>query len=527
MTRADFSARRSAAMRSAARSYGRQLVIDRRASIPAMLLPGIGNICTQYLPPLVVYQVLAAFDRAGSRRITLASLAGYVVLFAAVWLLGEIAWRVGIHFLNRVAQRGVERLYLGGVDALLGKDLAFFHDNFGGALTKKVVSYAKSFEQFMDTLTFAVVANLLPLFFVIAVLWQFSVFLPLALVSGLTLTLVLVLPLVRRRQALVDAREEASTVVAGHIADSITNMEAVRAFAREPFEAEVHFNNVRHYAHLMLRSWDYQNRVVDVVTTPMYVLTNFVGIMIAILVGRGGLHSVQAVFLTFTYFAGSTRVVWDFNQIYRNIESTLAEAARFTELLLDPPEVVDVADPVPFTPADASVTFVGVRFGYPNAAGLLFDGLDLRIEAGEKVGLVGRSGGGKTTFSRLVLRMMDIDGGQILIGGQDIATVAQSAVRDMVAYVPQEPVMFHRSLRDNIAFGRLDASDDDIEAAARAAHAAEFIGALPDGYATMVGERGIKLSGGPASAHRHRPSHRARRSDSAARRGNQLARLRE
>jgi ATP-binding cassette, subfamily B, bacterial len=496
MTRADFPARRAAATRAAAAAYGRQLRIDKRMAIPALLLPGIGNICTQYLPPLVVARVLYAFGRANGQRITVGSLAPYIVLFALVWLAGELVWRVGIHFLNRAAHRGVERLYLTGMDSLLQRDLAFFHDNFGGALTKKLVSYSKSFEQFLDTCTFAVAANTLPLFFAVIVLWRFSVFLPLVLIGGLSLTLLFVMPLIRRRQKLVDAREEASTEVAGHIADSITNMEAVRAFAREPFEAEVHLRKVRHYSGLMLRSWDYQNRVVDLVTTPMYVLTNLIGVVIAIAVGQGGLLSLQAVFVTFSYFAISTRVVWDFNQIYRNLESTIAEAAQFTDLLLDDPTVVDVEDAPAFTPVDASVRFEHVRFRYPNTSEPLFENFNLHIAAGEKVGLVGRSGGGKTTISRLVLRLMDIEGGHIRIGGQDIASVWQADVRDVIAYVPQDPVMFHRSLRDNIAFGRLDATDAEVEAAARAAHAAEFIEDLPDGYATMVGERGIKLSGG-------------------------------
>ena len=117
-------------------------------------------------------------------------------------------------------------------------------------------------------------------------------------------------------------------------------------------------------------------------------------------------------------------------------------------------------------------------------------------EPGEKVGLVGHSGGGKSTLTRLLLRQADIDAGTIAVGGQDIARVRQADLRSQIAYVPQDPLMFHRSLRDNIAFGRLDASDDEVRAAAAAANATEFVESLPQGFDTLVGERGVKLSGG-------------------------------
>ena len=488
--------RRSRAMRLAVGAYFGQLKIDWRVSILAMLLPGLGSILTVYLPPLVVSKVITRLAGEGTADLSVDDFLPAVAMFAAAWLAGEVLWRFGIHFLNRTDSRGVERLYLTGMDELLAKDLAFFHDNFAGSLTKKVIGYAKSYEAFVDTFTFNIVSNVLPLGFVLFWLWRYSPLLPAAIVFWLIATFVCVIPLIRRRKKLVDAREEASNEAAGHVADSISNMEAVRAFAREPHEAQIHKKNVNRWARRALRSWDYQNRRVDLVTTPMYVLSNVSGLVIAILVGRGGLLSVEAIFVTFTFYANCTRVMWDFNHIYRNLESSLAETAQFTELLLDPPTVLDPVEPEPFRPHGASVRFERVDFRHGDAAERLFDGLDLIVGDGEKVGLIGRSGGGKTTITKLLLRLMDIEGGRILIGGQDIAKVRQADLREMIAYVPQDPVMFHRSLRDNIAFGRLDATDDEVRLAAEAAHAAEFIEELPDGYETLVGERGIKLSGG-------------------------------
>ncbi len=489
-------ARRSAAMRLAVRSYFGQLRIDWRVSVPALLLPGLGTVLTVYLPPLLISRILVAFAGRDGRALEIADFVPYVVLFGAAWLAGEVLWRIGIHFLNRTDSRGVERLYRTGMDSLLAKDLAFFHDNFAGSLTKKVIGQAKSYEQFVDTFAFSVVANLLPLVFVFGWLWQYSPLLPLTMIGWLVATGICVVPLIRRRRKLVDLREDASNLAAGHVADSLANMEAVRAFAREPFEAEIHAKNVRRWAGRALRSWDYQNRRVDLVTTPMYVLSNVSGLMLAVAVGRGGSLSIEAIFVTFTFYANVTRVMWDFNHIYRNLETSFAEAAQFTELLLDDPEVVDVDSPLPFRPNGAGITFDRVDFRFTPETPRLFDSLDLQVGDGEKVGLIGRSGGGKTTITKLLLRLMDIEDGRILVGGQDISMISQRALREMVAYVPQDPAMFHRSLRDNIAFGRLDATEDDVRAAAAAAHAAEFIEQLPDGYDTLVGERGIKLSGG-------------------------------
>jgi ATP-binding cassette subfamily B protein len=347
-----------------------------------------------------------------------------------------------------------------------------------------------------DVLAFQVVAKILPIAFVTVVLWQYSPLLIVTLLGMLALTVVLVAPRIRRRRSLVDQREVASNVLAGHVADSIANAEAVRAFAREPDEADIHAGNVKDFGAKTLRSWDYQNLYVNTITAPMYVLTNTLGLTVALWTSAGTGASLETVFVTFSFFATATRVMWEFNRIYRNLESALTDAAQFAELLLDRPRVVDVPTPVPFRPAHHGVELQRVHFRYSAAQPWLFEDFSLVMPPGTRVGLVGRSGGGKTTLTRLLLRFADVEGGAILIGGQRIDEVPQAALRDVMAYVPQDPAMFHRTVADNIRFGRPAASDEDVRRAARLAHAAEFIEALPAGYGTLVGERGIKLSGG-------------------------------
>ncbi|MFB4308285.1 ABC transporter ATP-binding protein [Actinomadura sp. GTD37] len=462
-----------------------------RISVPAMTLPALGNTCLFYLTPLVVAALVGQL--AGGGESDLAALAPYVLGFAGLMLAGEALWRVGLHFLNRTDGRGIEWLAITGMDELLAKDTAFFHENFAGSLTKRILSFSGGFESFADTLTFSVVANVIPLSFASVILWRYHPLLVVVLVGLIVLTGLLVAPFIRRRQALVDAREAAKVRVSGHVADVLTNMETVRAFAAEEREAAEFRGRVVEQHRLSLRSWDYGNLRVDTIVAPMSVLTSALGLLVAVAL-RGGL-GVEAVVVTFSYYTNATRIMFEFNQIYRRIESTLTESAQFTELLLMPPSVVDPPDPQPLRPADAAVRFERVRFAH-GAGPPLFEGLDLDIPSGAKIGLVGRSGGGKTTLTRLLLRLMDVDGGRILVGGQDIARLRQSDLRDLIAYVPQEPAMFHRSVHDNIAFARPGATETEILQAARAAHVTEFAGSLPDGFDTLVGERGVKLSGG-------------------------------
>ncbi|MFF4048648.1 ABC transporter ATP-binding protein [Streptomyces chartreusis] len=476
----------------ALRHYGRELTRLKWLAMPTMTLSAVGNIGINYVAPLIVAKLVG--EIAGDGDITVATTLPYVAGFVGVLLFSEALWRVALHCLNRLDALGIEHLYVVGMDELFAKDAAFFHDNFAGSLTKRVLSFASRFESFVDTLTFQIVGMFVPLAFGAVVLWRYEPLLVVGLLAMITVTAVCVVPLIRRRQALVDQREEAIARVSGHVADSLMNMDTVRAFAAEGREAAEHRSRVAASRRLTLRSWDYGNLRIDTFVAPMSVLTNALGLLLAVTLG-GGAHGVEAIVVAFTYYSNATRIMFEFNQIYRRLESSMTEAAQFTELLLTPPTVLDPPSPEPLLTDSSDVRFEKVTFAHTTGRPL-FDGLDLAVPAGAKFGLVGRSGGGKTTLTRLLLRMTDIDAGRILIGGQDISRLRQTDLRGQIAYVPQDPAMFHRTLRDNIAFGRPDADDAEIRRAAEAAHVTEFADALPLGFDTMVGERGIKLSGG-------------------------------
>jgi ATP-binding cassette subfamily B protein len=208
-----------------------------------------------------------------------------------------------------------------------------------------------------------------------------------------------------------------------------------------------------------------------------------------------GKITVGDVVMVQGYLAQMFRQLWDLGKNIRQVYEHCANANEMTEKLIEPHEVVDAPGVSVLKVPVGQVEFRNVNFHYHHETPMLED-FSLTIPAGKRVALIGPSGGGKTTLVRILLRLVDIQSGAILVDGQNIASVTQNSLREQVTMVPQEPILFHRSLRDNIAYGKSDATEDEIVTAAKAAHCHEFISELPDGYDTLVGERGVKLSGG-------------------------------
>jgi ATP-binding cassette subfamily B protein len=191
-----------------------------------------------------------------------------------------------------------------------------------------------------------------------------------------------------------------------------------------------------------------------------------------------------------------SRHLWEFQGILRQYNKALGDASDMVAILQIQPEIKDPVKPERPRMHSGKIDFKDVTFTHGESDDPLFHDLNLSIRPGEKIGLVGRSGSGKTTLTRLLLRFSDLDSGAIEIDGQNITRVTQDDLRHAISYVPQEPLLFHRTLEENIAYGKPEASAEEIRQAARRAHADEFITKLPLGYETLVGERGVKLSGG-------------------------------
>ena len=488
----------SKAVRQVLRDYWKQYKSYPLYSGVGFFLPAIGDIFVFFVPPLIVAHIINTFIAQG--QISLDSVGKYIVLFGGLWLLGEVFWRIGMHFVIKLEAKGLSNLNRIGFRRLLARDYDFYANNFVGSLTKKGIAFGRGFEIFSDILVFNIIPKIFTLLFAVVVLWHYSPWIPLILVFWIVLAVAVAIPIIRRRSRLVALRHDAGSKLAGRLSDAITNMMAIKSFSGERQESATYGKYVDDAAAKYKKAADYQNRRFDVTIAPIYVVTNIIGLIVAIFfVERLGLQA-GVIVVVFAYYSQITRFFWDISRVYRNIESSVSEAAEFNQLFVDPPAVEDVRNARPLEIAGANIKFSNVNFRYnvvdqDEEHAFLYD-FNLDIKSGERVGLVGPSGAGKTTITKILLRFINLQSGSITIDGQDISKVTQSSLRKAIAYVPQEPLLFHRSLFENIAYANKKATKKDVIKAAKIAHADEFITQFPQGYATLVGERGVKLSGG-------------------------------
>jgi ABC-type multidrug transport system, ATPase and permease components len=282
-----------------------------------------------------------------------------------------------------------------------------------------------------------------------------------------------------------------------HLADTITNVQTVKTFGAEDRELREHQKLGQIFADIRVEDWSLISRRGN---NRMLILVIFQAlfVLITIWLVRHDPALLGVGIFAFTFTITLSNRLFTVNQLIRIIEESLLQASPMTAVISDQPEITDKPGASELRIQGGQVELQNVSFRYHDADrnNYVFTNLNLTIKPGERVGLVGPSGGGKSTLTRLLLRFDDVTDGAILIDGQNIADVTQTSLRQHIAYVPQEPLLFHRSIKENIAYGKPGASLAEIKEAAQLAHADEFINKLKDGYDTIVGERGVKLSGG-------------------------------
>lgn len=477
-------------LRETARAYNKIIMRSWRQTLPITVSVVLGVILIFYVPPLVIAQIIAS-----EQTINLSNGGIYLLIFGGAWLVGELLFRLAFFVIAKFESRALETLYQHALRELVYKDLSFFNDRFAGSITKNILAYARRFEGYYDTLTFGVISQVGPMLFGLAVLSILSPILSITLVVMTATVFFLVRPLIKRRSLLVKKREDKHAEMSGHVSDVIGNISAVKAFGSEKRELAVHETHAKEYAKRAYASWQYHNMRIDMLISPFYVGANVVALAIIMHVGIDA-STKAGLFLSFNYFMNISRFMWEFNGIYRRLEDSLSDASLFVEYRHVPPTILNATNATALEITKGDVTIDAVSFAHQDNKKKLFDNFSLNVPAGQRVGLVGHSGAGKSTLVSLLMRFADVNRGSISIDGQNIRDVTQESLHQSVAYVPQEPLLFHRSLRENIAYGKPGATDDEIINAAKQANAFEFISQLPEGLDTLVGERGVKLSGG-------------------------------
>ena len=451
-------------------------------------------VVTIFIGPLIIAQLLNIIQHNqlhdAKNLWTLIALYSVSGLWSSV-----IGWRL-VLYLAWTFETAMQRDLYARCFSKLTDQTLFFHSNkFGGSLVSQTNKLVGAVESFWDTIIWSVLPLVVSLVGSIIVLstllWQYALFL---LIFSIVFSIVVYYgskPMAK----LTKKEAKASNKLNGQLADVISNVLAVKSSGAESTEQKFFTKTVN--------SW--RNSSLDVMRGFLKVSTIYSSINMVIKIGaiafavyaaQNNLVSVASVYLIITYTGSVAHELWNMNGIMRNYNRIIGNANDMVEILQTPTTLIDKSDSK-LKVTNGEISMDKIIFTHDEGQGdTLFHDFSLEIKPGEKIGLVGASGSGKTTLTKLLLRFADIDSGKITIDGQDISEVTQASLRAKIAYVPQEPLLFHRSVRENIAYGRPDATDAEIEEAAKKAGAYDFIVGLKDGFDTMVGERGIKLSGG-------------------------------
>ena len=379
---------------------------------------------------------------------------------------------------------------------ILAKDNAFFSSQKIGALTGKFIDFINAHEGLQDLVVIRTLIFSLNMVVGITLIFMHSWVLGwivLGLIIGLLIGIRVSL---RLRQPLRQARKDMVGTINGAIADTISNNLTVKTFAQETFELQQITRLTDIYQRLFQRDFRWTSSEASLRLLVMSSVQIIAIAIIATMLTQGQIELGIAIFII-AYLQRIAAQLFTLGELVNGYDKLFLQAAPMTEILLTKPTIIDAPDASTLRVTKGDIELRRVSYAYSDAPETdVITDLSLHIPAGQRVGVVGTSGAGKTTLTKLLLRFDDIKEGELLIDEQNIQYVTQASLRQALAYVPQEPLLFHRTLRENIAYSKPEATDTEVRQAAKAANALEFIERLPHGLDTVVGERGIKLSGG-------------------------------
>ncbi|MES2014544.1 MAG: ABC transporter ATP-binding protein [Patescibacteria group bacterium] len=475
------------------RYMGKGLRPNKWIAIGTLIL-FLGASITDVFTPLFYKRFFDTLSSGSDRSLAVSILLSTIVIILVLHAMRWAARNIGLFGLQKLEPDTMARLRQSSFEYLAGHSYSFFANNFTGSLIQRVNRFARSFERLADSIVF----NLIPLAVTTigAIVVTFTIAPILALVIFVWIvvffTLNYVFALWRVKYNIALAAADSKTT--GVLADLLTNQNAITLFTTLRNESKFFADATLEQAQITRKTWNI-NSSFDATQAALIFIAEFFIFYFGIGFWQAGALTVGTFVLVQVYVIQLAGQLWDFGRIIRTVYEVFADSKEMVEMLMLPHEIKDVPGAKALTVSDGTITLEDVTFNFQETHAVL-RGINLTIPGGQKVALVGSSGAGKTTVIRLLLRFYELTGGHILIDGQDIHTVSQESLRQAIALVPQDPILFHRTLLENIRYGRLDATDAEVHEAARLANCDGFIASLPLGYNTYVGERGVKLSGG-------------------------------
>jgi ATP-binding cassette, subfamily B, bacterial len=453
---------------------------------PAMLIYNV-------LIPIVVAYALQAIVTKQFEAVT-----GYALAVMLLTLAYCVLWAIGGVAICKNGEIGVEHVQKAVFTNYLGKDYEFYSNTYLGALGAQATRVRDAYNEYNQLTLIAIPKQIIVVGASIAIIAYYSPLLALVTLAAVAGVLSFTVFTSKWRLKFRRRLSEASSELSGVIGDALGHGSTVKSFAAEPYEEKRLGTALKSYTRTQYISW-MSSIPADVGRMILAAIATGATLLLTARLYQQGSITIAIVILVQLYVIKLVTSTLDIAEIIKTYEATMGGVYQAIKTMLVQPSITDRI-PARKLPAanKLDITFGDVTYKYDEARNgrQAVANFSLTIRPGEKIGLVGYSGSGKTTLTKLLMRFMDIQGGRILLGGVDIRDAAQHDLRGRIAFVPQESLLFHRSIGENISYGRPAANRNAMLQAAKAAYVDEFVADLPKGYDTLVGERGVKLSGG-------------------------------
>ncbi|OGH90757.1 MAG: hypothetical protein A2479_00655, partial [Candidatus Magasanikbacteria bacterium RIFOXYC2_FULL_39_8] len=442
------------------------------------------------IEPLFYKKFFDVLVAGGSREVLVSLLGTILTLYLIEWALWRIAGFINSYFQTRV----MGDLSITCFNYLHKHSFSFFNNNFVGSLVKRVNRFYHAFEGVADACTWDLLPIIVDVILVIIVLSTRSPFLGVGLGIWVTIFCLVNYAFSRYKLKYDVERSEMDSKVTGILADTITNHSNVKLFVGYDREKKYFERMTRILNKMRKFTWDISS-VFEAFQMLLMICLEIGIFYFAISLWEKGVLTVGDFVLIQAYLLRVFMKLWDVGRIIRRFYEHLADAEEMTEILDQPHDILDVKNAKRLVVSNGQIEYRNVNFYYHKTRKII-DHFNLTIHPQEKIAFVGPSGAGKSTIVKLLLRQHDITDGTIEIDNQRISHITQESLWENISLVPQDPILFHRTLMENIRYGRPDATDGEVKDAAKKAHCHEFINEFPEKYDTYVGERGVKLSGG-------------------------------